>query len=280
MVRLSKGLTAGALLWLGLFIQAGGAFSAPDAGYSFGVVPQYDHRQLFATWSPVLDELNRRTGLSFRIVLAPDITAFEKECLEGAYDFVYLNPYHILKANQAMGYRPILRDSQDLRGILVVRRDSPAKSPADLNGGTVAFPAPNALGASLLMRADLSNVFHVRITPLYVTSHDSVYLHVAGGLVDAGGGVMKTLAKQEASVRESLRILYVTRPMPSHPVASHPRISDSDIEKVRDAFLQMASVAEGRALLSKIPMNDPVPASLGDYTPMMGWGLEGFWVED
>ncbi len=33
---------------------------------------------------------------------------------------------------------------------------------------------------------------------------------------------MNTLAKQEDTVKEALKIIYVTRPMPSHPVASHP----------------------------------------------------------
>ncbi len=280
MVRLCRCAAAVSLFWLSMLFQAWLTPLAWGAEYSFGVVPQFDHRQLFAIWNPILNELGKRTGLSFKLVLTPDIPSFEKEYLKGAYDFVYLNPYHLLKANRSAGYRPIIRDSSDLLGILVVRRDSPVDSPADLNGRTVAFPSPNALGASLLMRADLSNLFHVRITPLYVTSHDSVYLHVVQGLADAGGGVMKTLSRQEEAVRVALKIIYVTRPMPSHPVARHPRVPNADAEKVRRAFLEMAAAPEGRALLSKVPINQPVSASLSDYTPMRDWGLEDFWVEE
>jgi phosphonate transport system substrate-binding protein len=280
MVRLCKCRAAVLLIGLSLLFQAWLAPPAHGAEYAFGVVPQFDHRQLFAIWKPILDELGKRTGLSFKVVLSPDIPSFEKEYLKGIYDFAYMNPYHLLKANQAVGYQPIIHDQADLFGILVVRRDSPLNNPADLNGRTIAFPSPNALGASLLMRADLSDLFHVRITPLYVKSHDSVYLHVVKGLADAGGGVMRTLTEQDDTIKEALKIIYVTRPMPSHPVASHPRVPGTDVEKIRRALLEMATTKEGLALLSKIPLNHPVPASLGDYTPMSDWGLERFWVEN
>ena len=139
--------------------------------YTFGVVPQYGQRQLFAIWKPILDELQLRTGLRFKLVTAPKIPVFEKAFLDGSYDFVYLNPYHLLRANKAQGYVPIVRDRINLHGILVIRKDSPVRSVSDLNEKVVAFPSPNALGASLLMRADLVKIHHVVISPLYVTSH-------------------------------------------------------------------------------------------------------------
>jgi phosphonate transport system substrate-binding protein len=235
---------------------------------------------MFATWKPILSELEKRTGLTYKLVSTPTIQAFDKECMKGAYDFAYLNPYIFLKANKAVGYIPVIRDLADLRGILVVRKGSPIKSPTDLNGKTIAFPAPNALGASLLMRADLSNIFHINITPKYVSSHGSVYLHVAKGLAEAGGGVEKTLLEQEGAVRDTLKVIYTTRPMPSHPVTVHPRVAAPVVEKVRKAFIEMEATPAALELLAKIPMKHPVPANLQDYTPMMKWGLEAFWVKE
>jgi phosphonate transport system substrate-binding protein len=269
------------LFWIFALFHGWHAPSAHGAdAYSFGVVPQYDQRQMFATWNPILNELEKRTGLSFRLVSTPTIAAFDKECLKGTYDFIYLNPYILLKANKAVGYSPIIRDRAELRGILVVRKDSPVKSPSELNDKTIAFPSPNALGASLLMRADLSSLFHIRFSPLYVTSHDSVYLHVAKGLADAGGGVEKTLREQKGPVKDALKVIHVTRPMPSHPVAVHPRVSGQDAEKVRRAFIDMVATPGGRELLAKIPMKHPISAYLQDYAPMMKWGLDAFWVKE
>jgi phosphonate transport system substrate-binding protein len=248
--------------------------------YTFGIVPQYDQRQLFEIWKPLIEELQKRTGLSFRLVSVPKIPAFEKEFLAGSYDFAYMNPYHLLKANKSQGYAPLVRDRAALRGILVVRKDSPIEKLSELNGKVVAFPSPNALGASLLMRADLSRLHHVSVVPLYVKTHDSVYLHVVKGLAEAGGGVQKTLEEQEKSIQESLSVLYTTRDLPSHPIVAHSRVPGRDAEKTRDAFLAMAADETGRKLLSKIPMKQPVSTSMADYSPMRDWGLESFWVEE
>lgn len=248
--------------------------------YSFGIIPQYDQRQLFEIWKPLLDELQRRTGLSFSLASVPTIPVFEKESLNGSYDFAYMNPYNFLKARKSQGYAPLVRDRVALRGILVVRKGSPVTKLSELNNKVVAFPSPNALGASLLMRADLSRLHRVSVVPLYVKTHGSVYLHVVKGLAEAGGGVQKTLEEQEQPIRDSLRILYTTRDIPSHPIVVHPRVPGRDAEKVRRAFLEMAAAEEGRKLLSKIPMKQPVLTSMDDYSLMLDWGLESFWVEE
>lgn len=253
---------------------------AAAESYSFGIVPQYDQRQLFGIWMPLLDELQRRTGLSFKLVSVPTIPAFEKEFLRGSYDFAYMNPYHFLRARKSQGYVPLVRDRVPLRGILVVRKDSAVTKLSALNGKVVAFPSPNALGASLLMRADLSSLHHVSVVPLYVKTHDSVYLHVVKGLADAGGGVQQTLGNQEQPVRDSLRTVYTTRDMPSHPIVVHTRVPETDAARIKAAFLAMAATKKGRKLLSRIPMNEPIAASIDEYSLMLDWGLESYWVKE
>ncbi len=245
--------------------------------YTFGVVPQFEQRKLYAIWKPVIAELERRTGLAFNLVTTLRIQDFEKEFLHGNFDFVYMNPYFMLQGNMSHRYIPLVRDKDPLRGILVVQKDSPIKKVSDLNGKVVAFPSPNALGASLLIRADLERLYHVTVIPLYVKTHSSVYLHVVKGLADAGGGVEKTLQEQEQAVRDSLRVIYTTRGMPSHPIAAHPRVPKIDREKVRRALLDMGRSPEGRELLSRIPIEEIIPAAASDYTAMRTWGLNAYW---
>lgn len=256
-----------------------GSFSATAETYTFAVVPQFEQRKLYAIWKPIVDELEKRTGLSLKLTATLTVPEFERELNKGTFDFIYCNPYHILRMIPTPGYLPLVRDSAPLRGILVVRKDSPVHSPTQLAGKTVAFPSPNAIGASLLMRADLSRLYQVSMTPLYVKTHSSVYLHVVNGLADAGGGVEKTLNEQDPAIKDALRVLYTTRELPSHPIAAHPRMPKADREKVRRALLDMDATKEGRALLAEVPMRQVVPAALEDYLPMRDWGLESLWVE-
>jgi phosphonate transport system substrate-binding protein len=245
--------------------------------YVFGVVPQFEQRKLFAIWKPIIDDLERRTGLSFDLVTTLKIQDFEKEFIQGNFDFAYMNPYHILKAVPAQGYIPLVRDKAPLRGVLVVRKDGPIRTVAELSGKVVAFPSPNALGAALLMRADLERLYHIKVTPLYVKTHSSVYLHVVKDLTAAGGGVQKSLQEQSPDIRDALRVLYTTRPLPSHPVAAHPRVPKEQREKVRRALLAMGADPEGNELLSRIPMKEITAASMDDYKEMQEWGLDAYW---
>lgn len=267
-----------AFLIITVFSCTGWAVEATRAEqkYVFGVVPQFEQRKLYAIWKPIIDELERRTGLSFELVTTLKIQDFEKEFVKGSFDFVYINPYHILKAMPALQYVPLVRDKSPLRGVLVVRKDGPIRTIGDLNGKVVAFPSPNAL-AALLMRADLERLHHIKVTPLYVKTHSSVYLHVVNDLAAAGGGIQKTLQEQNPEVRDALRVLYTTQPVPSHPVAAHPRVRKEHRERVQRALLDMGAGPEGKELLSRIPMKKITAAAMNDYKEMLEWGLDSYW---
>jgi phosphonate transport system substrate-binding protein len=273
------GIIFQALAFVALTVASPLTWPLDNVTYRFGVVPQFEQRKLFSIWRPILDELEHRTGLTFTLVGSPKIPAFEQGYMDGAYDFVYLNPYHLLKAHDSQGYQPLARDGiHMLKGILVVSKQSPIQSVQALSGKRVAFPSPNALGASLLMRAELAELNGVKVIPEYVQTHSSVYLHVALGLTEAGGGVDTTLLAQKPEIRQKLRILYQTRPMFPHPICVHPRVPDAHQKKVLRTLLELAQTDKGAALLAKIPMHKPVAASLDDYTLMSSWGLEEYYV--
>ena len=256
-------------------VQAGA-----EKTYSFGVTPLFGQQKIFTIWTPVIAELSRRTGLKFNLVIPRTISEFEEELEKGEFDFVYANPYHILRVSDSQGYIPLVRDKTPLRGILVVRSDSPVKSVKELAGKSLAVPSPNALGASLLLRADLERLYGVHMSMVNERTHNAVYLSVIQNISDAGGGVKNSLAEQDKGVQNQLRILYTTRAMPSHPIAVNPRINYGVQSRVKNALLDMGKNKAGKLLLSEIPMESPVSASLNDYLELRNWGLDHYWVTD
>lgn len=253
--------------------------AAAETVYRFGVVPQFEPQKLFAIWRPILDELESRTGLKFQLVGSAKIPVFETAFLEGDFDFAYMNPYHAMIASEHQGYEPLVRDgSRSLFGVLVVKKDGPVTEVSQLDKTTIAFPAPNALGASLLMRADLDRFHSIAFKPTYVQTHSSVYLHVALGLASAGGGVLSTLKRQPAEIQDQLRVLYKTRSMAPHPITAHPRVPTEHRALVRRAIISLGETKEGKAMLAKIPMREVVATTLEDYLPLKEWGLEDFYV--
>jgi phosphonate transport system substrate-binding protein len=269
-------LIAGLLLVTGLFV------SKPSIAESYvvGVVPQFSARTLQSIWAPLLEELEQGTGHSFELRGSQSISAFEKQIMAGQFDFAYMNPYHFIKARKAQGYLPLVRDTgKQLRGILVVRKDAEIADIEQLQEEAIAFPSPNALGASLMMRAQLAREFKLRFEPRYVKSHDSVYLNVVMGRMMAGGGVGRTLAKQPSEVREQLRVLYTTPAVSSHPFTAHPRVPESVRSLVQNALIDMGESESGQELLAKIPIGMAGVALGEDYAPLQVMGLEAFYVE-
>ena len=264
--------------WLLTLVSSAAQAESQARIYSIGVVPQFETRQMQAIWKPIITELEQRTGLKFDLQGTPDIPEFEKQFLTGKFDFAYMNPYHILMASSAQGYIPVIRDhSRQLYGVLVVRKDSDITDVKQLDGKVLVFPSPNALGASLLMRADLFDKFHIHIQPRYVKTHDSVYLNVVLGQASAGGGVIKSLNKQPPQIFDALKIIYRTQGIAPHPFVAHPRIAKSERQKVYNAFVAMSKTKSGQAKLARIPINLLGPAQLSEYQVLANMRLERFY---
>lgn len=243
--------------------------ASADSVYSFGVVPQLKSPQLIAIWTPILEELERRTGLRFELHSTEGIPEFERDVLTGRFDFAYVNPYQFSRGRESQGYRPLVRDGgRSLTGILVVPANSPIRSVADLDGKKIAFPSPRALAASLMIRSDLHAIHSIDFQPVYVRSHSNVYDSVLLGYAAAGGGVVSTLRQQGPLALDVLRVLYKTREVPPHPVVAHARIPAAHHQAVSAALLEMAANEQGAALLARIPMLQPVSAGPDDYELM------------
>jgi phosphonate transport system substrate-binding protein len=247
--------------------------------YLFDVVPQLTSSKIYTTWSPLLQRVGQDAGLCFELRVSATIPEFEKKLLKGEPEFVFLNPYHAVLAYQKKKYQPLLADSEDLlTGILVVRADSPIKSLDDLKGKNIAFPAPNAFAASLLIRAELAKN-KIDITPVFVKTHSNVYRSVIGKDVIAGGGVNNTLDNEVPEVRQQLRVLYETSAYTPHPVATHPSVPAAVRERFLKAMLKLTQDEEGRKLLDGISLHKPQAVTYAKhYQPLESLRLEKFLI--
>lgn len=263
-------------LFLGCLLSSSG-LAQQARSFSFAVVPQYDGRTLHSTWQPILDYLESTTGYHFVLATSPDIPSFSQRLNNGVFDFAYANPMQFLQASRLQHYRPVLRDgSRNLQGIVVVRDDSEMQQIEQLRDQPMAFPAPNALGATLLVRYELDKLHGVSVDPRYVKTHNSAYLQVATGRLPAAGGVVSTLLQQPTEVRDRLRIIYRTEEVSPHPIAAHPRVGAEAIRKFTQAFLALAQTRNGQAWLASIPLTQPIAAVTTDYRNIETYDLTSF----
>ena len=170
-----------------------------------------------------------------------------------------------------------MRDSEPLSGLIVVRRDSPIHSARELQGQTLAFPAPNAFGASMLVRAMLTEQDGIQFRTQYARTHSNSYRQVAAGQVSAAGGLRATLDREPESLRAQLRVLAETSSSAPHPLSAHPRVPIALRQAVQRAWLQMAQDGAMQALMKDLPMPHPVTADHErDYAPLARLHLDRY----
>ncbi len=233
-----------------------------------GVVPQQAASELAQGWIPLLKEVSTASGCEFRFATAPTITEFEKRLSRSEYGIAYMNPYHYVVFHQSPGYLAIAREKdRKLRGLLVVRADSPVTSVRDLDGREVAFPSPAAFAATVIPLAELKKS-GISVTPRFVASHDSVYLNVTRDLVVAGGGIERTFESLDADARAQLRVIWRSAEYPPHAFARLPATQEAVGRAFIEGMQKVAGTPEGRDLLQQIGFKGVVPATDADWNPI------------
>lgn len=245
------------------------------------IVPQLPRAVTYAKWAPILEYVGQKSGQCFNLEIPESIPVFEKQLFKGVPDFAFANPYHEVIAKKRKGYIPLFIDGKTkLTGILVVKADSLIKNIQDLQGMEVAFPAPNAFAASLLIRAELAKQ-GVFIKPRYLKTHATAYRAVALGDVVGSGGVNNTLQREEQALKESLRIVYETLGYAPHPFIANPRVPLKVRNSVTEAFISLLASEPGRRLLEEVQIPQPIPSDFQrDFAPLEKLKLDKFVVLD
>lgn len=211
---------------------------------TFGVVPQQSAMEMIKEWQPMVSYLEKATGEKIVLKVERSIPEFEKVLYSGGYDIAYMNPYHYVVAHKRKGYSARVRDEKNLVGIVVARKADGISDISILKGKRFLFPAPDAFAATLLIKYELLKKYGIDINKeknyRYVNSHDSVYKGVSRGIGDGGGGIERTFNDlQDKETKESLVVLYKTKPYPSHPFAFHRAMTGELKEKMAKAIVDM-----------------------------------------
>jgi len=242
--------------------------------YTFGLVPQQSASKLAKIWTPIFTYLGEQTGDTYLFSTAKDIPTFEQRVSDGQYDFAYMNPYHFTVFSQQPGYEAFLKQkNKRIQGIFVSNKHSNISRLEDLNNQTIAFPSPAAFAASIILQAQL-NKQGINFTPVYVSSHDSVYLNVQAKNFPAGGGIKRTLNNTAPTTKEDIKILWESPKYTPHAFAAHPRVEPSAVSKLQQAFLDMQHTEQGKTLLKAINIPEFEQAQSEDWDDVRALNIQ------
>ena len=224
------------------------ALPAHAQTYSFGVLSQRSAVLTAQYWNPILDHVEKKTGI--RVVLKAARTAPDSNDAteRGEYDFVYSNTIFLPKMASA-NYQVILRPLEEaIKGQIVTLDQSPVRSLRDLEGREVGFPSLAAfVGYAVPMDALLRQ--GVKVTPVFGGNQEGIMGQLKANRVVAAGvndQVMKAFAARE---NMGYRVIWESPPFLNLPIAAHPRVPKTVVEQVRNAIDGMDRDPEGMKVL-------------------------------
>lgn len=242
----------------GLLTQAHATINPDPQGetLTFGIAPTTKPEQVIQQWGPLVKYLSRVSGIKIQLKTAATEDDFKKQLSLGKYDIAYMNPNEYTIHNKTQGYMAFARESKKkVTGIIVVHKDSPYKTLADLKDQTLVFPKQNEFAASVLPQAKLKHD-DIPIKASYVETGNSVYRSVVKGESPAGGGVMDSYEHLNPGVNSKLRVIWRTKQYTSHAFATHPGVSNFQRRKVQEALVSMHDDPTGASLLQSINFNN------------------------
>jgi phosphonate transport system substrate-binding protein len=216
-----------------------------------------------------------------KVAVARDIPGLVRMFDAGLIDLLIDSPYPLLAVSQASGTQVILRRWQngkpDYHSIIVVRKESDIKSPADLKGRLMTFENDFSTSGYLLPKLSLqaagysleeyregfSTVGTGRIG--YVFSHDgeNTLVWVLRGRVSAGAIASHEFERFRPAERNQLRIIYQSAPIPRQLVSVKKGTSKALTARIRQLLIDLEHSAVGRDLMAALDRTtrfDDIPA--------------------
>lgn len=232
------------LLLLGLSCLA----QAAEA-LKFGVANQRPVMLTAQIWNPILAYVSKKSGVPLVLLMGKTSTETTEMAVNGQFDFIYTNQLFTPERDK-IGFYAIARLNTPLiRGQLVVAENSPIHQLSDLAGKTMAAPTAESFISYALQMHALENA-DVKVVPVITGSQEGGIAQLASGQVDAAAvhsRVMQSFAQREGF---RYRAIYTSAPYYDLPIMVHPRVSRSNVEKIRIALLAMDNDPEGQKILA------------------------------
>jgi phosphonate transport system substrate-binding protein len=247
-----------------------------DDTFIFGIHPLHNPARLHEFFGPITDYLsNNIEGVSFKIEASRNYATFDEKLYSGKFHFALPNPYQTINSFEH-GYKVFAKmaDDENFRGIIIVRKDSGVNEVTDLKGGSVSFPAPTALAATMLpqyfLQAHGLDVMQ-DIDIQYVGSQESSIMNVMLGNTIAGATwppPWRTLSKERPQLAKEMKIIWRTPSLPNNSLVARKDIDQQIVNKVKALLLTLHEQPQGKAWLAKIGLSQFETAENETYDPV------------
>ncbi len=260
-----------------LFAVLAVPFIASAAELKFGLLPRLSEKEMVDGFTPLAKYLEKELGAKITIVVPKDFDTWTKDAKAGAYDIAYTNPYlYVVVKKDVKIAEPLVIASEpeigkNLYGTIIVKKDSPIKSIADLKGKTVAATDPGSAGAYLVQMLMLQKAGLKKddVKLIFEKKRDPVADAVLAGKADAGFVRDDDVEKLKAGA-DKFRKLGTSDPIPNWPIFIAKKMDPAISAKLKAALLKLKPGGlQSIKILAPARIDGFVPTTDKDFNVMI-----------
>ena len=238
-------------------------------------VPSQNAETLEAKAKPLEKLLGDKLGIPIKVTVSPDYNTIVEAMASKQVDVGFLPPNAYVLAHdnrkaadlllQAQRYgvndetgQPTTDKVNFYKSMIIVKKDSPIKSLADLKGKKMGwqdvtssagyvFPAAELKAAGVDPDTDVQGVT--------IKGHDAAVMALLNGQVDAVAvfqDARNNVKKDVPDVFEQTRVLHFTAPIPNDTISVRSDMDQAWRDKISQAFIDIGNDPEGQKVIEEI----------------------------
>lgn len=234
----------------------------------FGLHPYMPAQELMHRYTPLLKYLEKKLGKPISVSIAKNWQDHIDRAGRGELDIFYLGAVSYISLTEQYGQKKTIaciatNGASFLRGYIIVRKDSPAKSLSDLKDKTFGVSSlDSTMGYVYPRYMFISAGIPFPHDKLKVLGSDiNVALAVIAGMIDAGA--VRESVWNKYKDRNDLRILAETPLIMEHVFAASDNLDEATVKKIQK---EMRAISEDKELVKKLLK--PIKKSITGLNPV------------
>jgi phosphonate transport system substrate-binding protein len=229
------------------------AIRANDNPLTLGIFPYVSTGKLVEHQKSVLNHINQSTACNLSFVTAKNIPTYVENLAKNTYDLIYSAPHLARYVEKKYGYQRVVMTSHSVRGVFLVRKDSPYQSVSDLKNTTISMAPEKTLVHQIALQ-QMNNLGFIEGRDIDIdisNTHNSAIHDLLKGNIAAAVTGIKIWKDVDEKSKEKLRLLAYTDSASGFIVLAKPNFDKSMIGKLQKAFLSFNKTAAAKTYLFK-----------------------------
>ena len=223
---------------------------AVNEGVTYYVTPQ----EIREKYKDLAELLGKTLKTTVKILPVDHYPVLRKGLDEQQYDLAFIHPaHHSLISLRDKKYRLVVltKGFTEYKARFLMKKDAPMKQPADIKGKSIGMPDPDSI-TSVIARATMRDLgvdpakANIRTTRY----QDAVPYFVENNFSDLGVTASAAVVKEWQS--KGGAVLFESKPVPIKHMIASTKMSEADVEKVREVMLGLENSEAGKKILAKL----------------------------